>query len=195
MLIRTTTTILLILASTWWVVAQQGAPEASSVLTVGDPRSPYRIEVFYDLQCASCVSFHQKLKKVMDRFPEKVFVVFRHFPLSMHDNAFMASSVADAARRQGKGLEMIELLLNKQASWSTRTQPYQVIFGYVEKLGLDKSRFIKDVMSDDVARTVILDMNRARRLDVMSTPTVFLNGKLLSFVDSLELEEFISKGY
>ena len=171
-----------------------GQTTSTSALTLGDPRAEFRIEVFYDLECRSCVSFHQKLMKAIDRYPSKVFVVFRHFPLPMHDKAFMASSVVEAARKQGKGMEMIELLFEEQSKWSGSSEPYQLIFGYVKKLGLDRKRFTADVMSDEVARTVIRDMNRARRYGVQYTPATFLNGKLVDYVDSLELEKLISKG-
>ena len=188
------TLVLLILGSIWPAVAQQRPSTGGSVLTVGDPRAANRIEVFYDLQCSTCASFHSTLKGVIDRHRDKVFVIFRHFPLEIHANAFMASSVAEAARRQGKGLEMIELLLDEQTRWSTSAQPYRLIFGYVDKLGLDRKRFKEDVISDDVIRTVVLDMNRAKKLAVASTPTVFLNGKLLNYSESLALESAISKG-
>jgi protein-disulfide isomerase len=189
---RLTFIALLILVSTWAVVAQQAT--TGSVLTVGDPKARYRIEAFYDLQCGSCATFHQELKRVMDRFPEKVFVIFRHYPLAIHDQAFMASSAAEAARRQGKGLEMIDALLDGQSKWSASPRPFQVVLGYAIKLGLDRNRFTTDLRSDEVARTVVLDINRGKLLKVASTPTVYLNGKELPYAEALELEEIISKG-
>lgn len=191
MVIRITLTALLLFVSTWTAAAQ--AP-AVSVLTVGDPKAQYRIEAFYDLQCESCATFHQGLKRVMERFPEKVFVIFRHYPLAVHHQAFMASSAAEAARRQGKGLEMIEALLDGQSKWSTNPRPFQVVLGYATKLGLDRNRFTTDLRSDDVARTVVLDINRGKLLKVGATPTVFLNGKEMPYVEALELEKIISKG-
>lgn len=175
-----------------WAAAAQAT--AGSVLTVGDSKAQYRIEAFYDLQCSSCATFHHGLKRVMDRFPEKVYVIFRHYPLAIHDQAFMASSAAEAARRQGKGLEMIDALLDGQAKWSASPRPFQVVLGYAIKLGLDRNRFTTDLRSDDVARTVVLDINRGKLLKVGGTPTIYLNGKELPYAEALELEEIISKG-
>lgn len=194
MLTRITIVILLVSAFASTVAAQYAVVGASPALTVGNPKAEHRIEAFYDLQCGSCVKFHENLKKVIARYPDKVFVVFRHFPLQMHDQAFMASSVVEAAKRQGKGIEMIDLLLSEQDKWSSNARPFQIILGYADRLGLDRNKFRTDVTSDDVIRSVVLDMNRGKRLEVSYTPSVFLNGHLLSFPDSLELEKFISKG-
>ena len=167
----------------------------ASAITFGNPKGENRIEVFYDLQCKACASFHEDLKKVADRFPEKVFVIIRHFPLPTHAQAFMASTVAEAANRQGKGLEMIEFLLKTQEQWSTSETPFTLIYQQAEKLGLDIERFRADVKSDDVARAVVLDLNRAKKLGLDSTPSTLLNGKLLTYAEAKwQLEEIISKG-
>jgi len=191
MLVRATIPIILLFLFLSAIAAQE---PASPAMSIGNPEAENRIEVFYDLQCPSCVNFHEKLKTFAERFPEKVFVIIRHYPLPMHDKAFMASSVAEAARRQGKGLEMVTLLLEEQSNWSTSDKPFPIMFGYAKQLGLDIKRFRADLLSDDVARVVLLDIHRGKSLRVDRTPSTFLNGKLLSFPDSLDLEKIISKG-
>lgn len=193
-LIRYTVVLALVSFCTLSAFGQQPDASSSRVITFGDPKAQHRIEVFYDLQCGACAAFHEKLKAVLAKSGDKVFVIFRHFPLAMHDRAFMASSIAEAARRQGKGVEMIDFLLNEQAKWSTSDRPYKLVFEYADKLGLDKRKLKADVLDDDVIRTVLLDINRAKQLGVSATPTVFLNGKALTYPESLELDTFISKG-
>lgn len=176
------------------VSAQYAVAGASPVLTFGDPKAPNRIEAFYDFQCGECVHFHESVKKLMARHPDTVFVIFRHFPLSTHSQAFMASSVVEAAKRQGKGIEMIGLLLDEQSRWSTSPQPFQVILEFAGRLKLDIPRFRNDVNSDDVVRSVVLDMSRGKRLGVTAIPAVYLNDRLLTFPEAAELEQTISKG-
>ena len=185
---------LLILGSVWVVSAQYAVAGASPVLTFGDPKAPNRIEAYYDFQCGECVRFHESVKRLMARYPDTVFVIFRHFPVSTHNQAFMTSSVVEAAKRQGKGIEMIGLLLDEQSRWSTSPQPFQIILELADRLKLDIPRFRSDVTSNDVIRSVVLDMNRGKRLGVVATPTVFLNGRLLSASETAELEQTISKG-
>ena len=172
------------------------AQEAVSTkeISFGNANGEYQIVAYYDLQCGSCVGFHKGLKKAIERFPDKVHVVIRHFPLPMHNQAFMASTVVEAANRQGKGLEMIEVLLNNQQRWSPAERPFSFIFGYVKQLGLDEKKFREEVQGDDVAFAVLYDVRRAKSLGVSSTPTVFLNGKQLSYPEALDIENIISKG-
>lgn len=194
MIIRTIILGGFLLFSFWTIAAQPSASGVSATLSFGDPKAEYRIEVFYDLQCPTCASYHATLKNVIERFPQKVFVIVRHFPLPMHDQAFMASSAVEAANKQGKGVEMMDLLLEEQSKWSVSPRPFQLVLGYAKRLGIETKKFQDDVTSEDVARTVILDMNRAKRLGVGSTPSVFLNGKLMEYAESLQLEEIIAKG-
>ena len=193
MLVRVIPPIILPLLFVSTSFAQQiSTPD--SPMSFGNPRAKNRIEVFYDCQCPTCVNFHAKLKALVERFPEKVFVTIRHYPLPMHNNAFMASTVVEAARRQGKGVEMIDLLLQEQSRWSTSENPVPIMFGYAKQLGLDAERFRTDLLGDEVDRAVLVDMDRGKRLGLTYVPSAFLNGKLLSFPDSLDIENVISKG-
>ena len=193
MLIRTILSILFVAMSFSTIIAQESSKV--SAITFGNPKGEHRIEVFYDLQCGSCVSFHDDLKRVVERFPGRIFVIIRHFPLPMHEQAFMASSVAEAANRQGKGLEMVEFLLKTQEQWSTSEKPFAPIYKHAKQLGLDVERFRSDLMSDEVAQAVVLDCNRAKRLGLTYVPSTLLDGKLLNYAEAKwQLEEIISKG-
>lgn len=189
MLFRLLVVVILVSILLTSVAAQNGA-----ALSLGNPEAPNKVEVFYDLQCGACSTFHERLKKIVDQHPGKVFATIRHFPLQMHEQAFMASTVVEAAKRQGKGLEMTDLVLADQSRWSTSEKPFAVILEYVEKLGLDATRFKKDVLSDEVIKSVLFDLDRGKRLGIGSTPTTFLNGRQLSFLEATELEKFISEG-
>ena len=195
MLIRTTLSVFTLLVLFGAVAGQQPATkEADLALSFGNPKAENRIEVFYDFQCGSCASFHTNLKKLVERFPQRVFVIVRHFPLPLHDRAFMASSVVEAAKRQGKGMEMAELLLQEQPNWSTATKSFPLISKYAAQVGLDLKRFQKDLTSDEVILFVLRDHSRGKGLAVDATPTGFLNGRKLTYPELFDLEELISKG-
>ena len=195
MLSRTTFAVFTLLVLFEVVAGQQSAAkEADLALSFGNPKAENRIEVFYDFQCGSCATFHASLRRLVERFPERAFVIVRHFPLPLHDRAFMASSVVEAAKRQGKGMEMVDLLLQEQSKWSTAARSFPLISKYATQVGLDLKRFQKDLTSDDVILFVLRDHSRGKRLEVDSTPTGFLNGRKLTYPELLELEEFISKG-
>src|SRR3990172_12277777 len=52
--------------------------------TIGDGNAPVKIVEFGDFQCPACQSAAPIVKKVLEKNKEKVYLVFRHFPLSIH---------------------------------------------------------------------------------------------------------------
>ncbi len=162
-------------------------------LVSGNPNAKIKFEVFYDLQCPTCASFHSILNMVERKFPGKTFMTFRHFPLGIpaHDKAIMAARVVEAAHRQGKGRKMLDVILANQRVWTSTKRAKTILFGYAVKLRLEMRQFREDFESDEVIRRVVHDMELARFLELGATPTVFLNGKELSPVEFLELETVV----
>ncbi|MCX6068967.1 MAG: thioredoxin domain-containing protein, partial [Chloroflexi bacterium] len=61
------------------------------------------ILVYSDFQCASCAKLAALLKSLVEKYPQNVRVIFRHFPLeSIHDKAALSAQAAEAAALQGK---------------------------------------------------------------------------------------------
>jgi protein-disulfide isomerase len=176
-------------------LAQTTVRPASPPITIGLPDAPFKLEVFYDMQCPSCGAFHPQLKAALEKYPNKIYVTFRHFPLSMvHDKSFMASLAVEAANQQGKGYQMIDMLLSKQSEWSYTAKYQDILIRYAAELQLDVPKFRGDWLGSRMIGPVITDMERARSLNLGWTPGVYLNGKLLSFPESLEIENIISNG-
>jgi protein-disulfide isomerase len=176
------------------VFAQDVARPIEQPIRIGRPDAPFKLEVFYDLQCPSCGDFHPKLKAAFEKYPDKMFITFRHFPLMMHDKSFMASMAVAAAQQQGKGYEMMNTLLSNQSEWSNTTKYRDMIFIYAAKLGMDVPKFRKDWFGSQLIGHVITDMERAKSMGVNWTPCVFLNGKELNYSDALGIENIISNG-
>ena len=80
-------------------------------------------------------------EQVLDTYPENVKVVFKHYPLSFHKQAFSAALASMAAAEQGKFWEYHDELFNKQSSLSN--EKYLEI---AESLGLDLKKFYLDMM-------------------------------------------------
>ena len=54
----------------------------------------------------------------------------------MHQHAVEAAKAAEAAGAQNRFWEMHRLLYEKQAEWSTATDPHPMFDSYAQKLGL-----------------------------------------------------------
>ena len=161
----------------------------------GDPNAPVKIEVYYDLQCPACTRFHKILKETEEAYPGKIFVTFRQWPLNLpaHDKAIRAARVVEAANMQGRGREMLDLVMDGQKTWSVSANAKTILFGYARKLGLDMEKFDIDYDDDEAVRPVIEDSIRANRLKLTYTPTVLVNGQEWSFIDALDLKSKVKQ--
>ncbi|MFB6212389.1 MAG: DsbA family protein [Candidatus Magasanikbacteria bacterium] len=144
---------------------------------LGPKNASTTIVEYFDMQCPACKSFHPAMKKLHQEFPEKLRIVFRHFPLSqIHQNAMIAAQALEAAGLQGKFFEMQDKLFENQRSWSKMKNPKSKFVEYAKKIGLNQKKFESDLTSQKVKNKVKKDLSSARKYNINSTPTLFLNG-------------------
>lgn len=133
------------------------------------------IVMFSDFQCSACAATHPVLKRVIAEYAGKIRFVVRDFPLeSIHDHAFAAARAANAAAKQGKFFEYIDLLYEDQENFSD-----EAFVGFAEKLGLDTKKFTADFNDKAAADEIRKDMADGKSYGVSATPTIFINGKKL----------------
>ena len=89
------------------------------------------------------------LKRLEDAYPKDVRVIFRHYPLNIHDKAPLTAEAAEAAGAQGKFWPMHDLLFERQKEWTglTREQAVEALAGYARELELDVDRFSQEINS------------------------------------------------
>ena len=130
---------------------------------------------FSEFQCPFCLSVVPTLKKLEDTYKDRVRFVWKHLPLvSIHANAMGAAIAAEAARNQGKFWEYHDKLFANQE----RLGP-EDLTRYANELNLDLARFEKDRNDLELKTKVQADMAEATALGVKSTPTFFINGRIV----------------
>ena len=138
------------------------------------------IEEFGDYQCPPCGLLHPELKKIEAEYGKNVHVVFRHLPLTnIHKNAMAAAQAAEAARLQNRFLEMHDRLYLNQKNWADAADARSVFLGYARELGLDTTRFTRDMNSPEVNNRITSDTNLAVSRGVTGTPTLLIEGHQL----------------
>jgi protein-disulfide isomerase len=188
-----TVCLLICLFCIYKIAAQEEQLGANPAHQFGNPNAKYKIEVFVDFQCPTCATFNKKLNALKEKYPDDILIIFRNFPLTVHDKAFLAAKVAESAGKQDKFWEMYNLLLQNQEKWSKSNSAESIFVKYAKKLHLDIRVFKADLESEEVTKRINLDLARTRFLKLNSTPTVFINGKELSFEEQSNIEEIISK--
>lgn len=140
-----------------------------------------------DFECPACAFYAPIVKSLSDSYPDRLRVVFRHFPLPSHTNAYEAALAAEAAGKQGKFWEMHDVLYEKQEEWSKNSNPQGKFEEYASQLELDLEKFKKDMETDDLKEKVDNDVLSGNSLKVSFTPSFFLDGQL---VQPRSLDEF-----
>jgi protein-disulfide isomerase len=122
------------------------------------------------------------IQQVLDRYPDKVKLVVKNFPLSSHRFARKAAQAAMAAMAQGKFWEYRRELFQNYQSLSDAK-----ILDIAKDLGLDMARFTKDMNSPSIRDFVERDVVNGRQIGVRGTPSIFINGKPLKYRTPFDL--------
>jgi protein-disulfide isomerase len=124
---------------------------------------------YADFECPYCAALSIKLEELPLRR------VFRHFPVrSSHPHAWAAACAAEAAGLQSRFWEMHDLLFADQGRLD---DPH--LWNRATALGLDLPRFDADRRSEAIVARVRRHFRSGVRAGVVTTPTLFLGGRML----------------
>lgn len=148
----------------------------------GNKNSKVILIEYADFQCPGCGEVYPIIKAAVDKYKDQVQFIFRNFPLTtIHANAKLAATSAEAAGLQGKFWEMHDKIYGAQDDWSSLTGDDRVNYfvSLAKDLGLDTTKFNNDLSSDKISQKIAYDIAMADKAKVDQTPTLFLNGKML----------------
>ena len=144
--------------------------------SLGAASAPVTIVEFSDFQCPFCQRVAPTLKKLRDTYGDRVRIVWKDYPLTqIHPQAFKAGEAAHCAGEQGKFWEYHDRLFADQQA----LQP-EDLKRYAADLSLDTGQFNTCLDSAKYGDRVSEGVAQGSRLGVDSTPTLYINGRLLS---------------
>ena len=149
----------------------------------GSADAPVTIVEFSDFQCPFCQRVEPTLKQVREKYGAKVRIVWKDFPLTqIHPQALGAAAAGHCAGEQGKFWEYHNTLFaNQQALTPDALKKYGV------DLGLDVAKFDACVGSSKYEAKVREALTVGMSLGVSSTPTFFVNGRVISGAQPLDV--------
>ena len=128
------------------------------------------------------------LEQVLEKYPNRVKLVFKNFPLRNHKFAMPAAIAALAADKQGKFWEFHDLLFKDYNRLNE-----QKIRDIAQQLNLDLEKFEKDQKDPRIRMMINRDLSEGNQAGVRGTPTVFINGRLLRNRNLAGFQELIEK--
>jgi protein-disulfide isomerase len=146
----------------------------------GNIDAPVTVVMFSDFECPFCRQGYITLRELERRYPAKVRIAYKAFPLDNHSAALPAAIAARTAQAQGKFWEFHDRI------FAEREVDLDRIFDYAKDVGIDPMILARDLDSLDYGPEVRRDMRQARKLGVTSTPTFFINGRQISGAQPIE---------
>jgi protein-disulfide isomerase len=142
---------------------------------LGAATAPVTIVEFSDFQCPFCQRASPTLKRLRETYGDKVRVVWKDFPLTqIHPQAFKAAEAGHCAAEQGKFWEFHDRMFSNQQA----LQP-DALKKYAADMGLDAAKFNACMDASKYAERVRDGVAAGTRLGVNSTPTLYVNGRML----------------
>jgi len=114
------------------------------------------------------------LEQVLEKYPGKVKLMFKNFPLRNHKLAQPAAKAALAAGKQGKFWEYHDKVFENYSKLSD-----ELLKQFAQELELNMDQFRKERASQEIAALINRDLREGSRIGVRGTPTIFVNGKRL----------------
>ncbi|HJQ84328.1 MAG TPA: thioredoxin domain-containing protein [Candidatus Binatia bacterium] len=171
-------------------VASAGRPEKG-----GGAKAPITIIEFSDYECPFCKRAETVVDQVMKTYGDKIRLVFRDYPLPMHERARPAADAANCANAQGKFWEFhAKLFANQSALGDDKLKEY------AKELGLDAAKFDQCLATKPHKAAIDKDIEDGAKVGVNGTPAFFVNGRMLSGAQPFEKfkevidEELAAKG-
>ena len=154
-------------------------------LMIGDPDAPVLIEVFEDFQCPACLAFFESEKdQVMTQLVAtgQAKFVFRHQPF-LGDESWAAANASMCANEQGRFWDYHDMLFSNQIGENLGAFSTARLEGMAEMMGLDSSGFNSCLAESRYNDQVQADKDLGLQTGVQGTPSIFVNGTIVTDVN------------
>jgi protein-disulfide isomerase len=138
----------------------------------GPKTAPVRIVEFSDFQCPYCADLQKTLDQVLKAFPKDVQVVYKQYPLNIHQYARQAAAASLFAQGQGKFWELHDKMFQGFTQISDEN-----LRKWVGEVGLSLADYDKAIQTGRFEPMIQKDMADGAAAKVLGTPTLFVNGK------------------
>ena len=161
-------------------------------IIIGNKDAKVELVEFFDPACETCALMHPHVKQIMKENEGKIKLVLRYAPF--HEGSNNVVVMLEAAKKQNKFMEVLELLFNTQNIWTVHHKvDLNKLWGVlvVSKL-LDMDKLIIDMKNPDLIKIVEQDLADAKILKATKTPAYYVNGKPLEVFGLQNLKDLIN---
>ena len=177
----------LVVGAVFSLVEDRRKVALQNIKTANQPRlgpatAPVTIVEYSDLQCPMCARMHDFLEnEVMKKYPGRVQVIFKEFPLANIHEWTLTGSIANQCVYQINPNAYVPFrsLIYKNQLGTTASNVRDLMLTYGEQLGIDRLRLAGCIDSKASLPRVEANFLEGKTIGVQSTPTSFINGKMV----------------
>ncbi len=153
-------------------------------LHLGDPNAPVKMDVWEDFQCSGCEAYTTNIEpQVIQTYIEtgKVYYTFHTYMFidGGQGESHQAAYAALCANDQGRFWDYHDILFANWQGENVGGFSDERLAAFAEKIGLDMTAFNKCFDAKTYADQAAADMQAGVDLNVHSTPSIFVDGKLV----------------
>jgi protein-disulfide isomerase len=148
----------------------------------GTADAPVTLVEFSDFHCPFCKRVQPTLTQVLEKYPGKVRLLFRHLPLdALHPQARNAAEASWCAQDQGKFWEYHDLLFANAPKAGEDDLKH-----YAGQIDLDMRKFESCLSQKANHDSIQRDIDEVTKLGMSGTPAFFINGRPISGAQPFE---------
>jgi protein-disulfide isomerase len=148
----------------------------------GPAHAPVTIVEYADLECPMCGKLHLFLENdLLPKYGDKVRVIFKEFPLvQIHDWSLTAAIANECVYKlKPEAFAPYRTLIFQSQSTTNAANVRDNLLAYADQVGVDRSSLAGCLDSKASMQRIDEGTNEAKQLEVQSTPTCFINGRML----------------
>ena len=162
----------------------------NSDLYKGSRTAKIQIVEFADLRCPFCLEFYLELDELLKRYPGRLQVVFKNFPLDSSCNAYVPVPMHPEACQMAHGFRCLaeqdlfwpamDILANGDFSGpveDSNATTISVLEQVLQQIDFDRSAWNECMASGRYWEKIKEDISQAHALGVNGTPSVWVNGR------------------
>lgn len=155
----------------------------------GSPSAKLKIVEYSDFQCPSCSNGAKIINDLFKKYPDDISIEFNAFPLTtIHPHALTASVFAECAARQNQFWAFHDFVFETQKDWARREEVRSFFLEKIKELDIKMVTFKTCIEDPSVSEAILADKAKIKATGVHSTPTFYLNDKMVVGTKRLETE-------
>jgi protein-disulfide isomerase len=141
----------------------------------GTKGAPLTLVEYSDFECPYCSKGYETMTQLLEKYKGKIAFVYKHQPLSFHQNALPAARYYEAIRLQSHDMAFkFHDEIFKDISKLRKGEGF--LKALAKKVGANMGRLSKDVNSEAVNKRIAADMAEAKKFEMHGTPGFLING-------------------